>query len=158
MILLYLFLFLCTAIPPPLSQPYLIGKGSTWAQIGWHALDCDGGYQINGYQVNAYDVLQRTSTSYTTVGGVSNLSYIFHNLNPNTEYYFSVQGLSPISLTSSYSRRISVITYPVGMEVHVTGLSALWTIIPCSPFAWAFKGAARAVYAIPPCGEGNIAL
>ena len=26
----------------------------------------------------------------------------------------------------------------------------------CSPFAWAFKGAARAVYAILPCGEGNV--
>lgn len=118
-LLVYLPLLPCTVIPPSLSQPYLINKGSTWVQMGWSALDCDGGYQINAYYVE-----QKTSsyfsTSYTTVARVSNLNYTFHNLIPNTEYNFRVQGLSAISQYSSYSSHISVMTYPAGKEVQVT--------------------------------------
>jgi len=104
----------CTASPPRLSSPYLINKGSTWAQIGWDALDCDGGHQIN-----AYDVQWRTRTyyySYSTVARVSKRIFTFRDLTPSTEYYFRVGTVSSVSSWSSYSPVISVTTHTAGME------------------------------------------
>ena len=101
-----------TELMPPLGQPNFINKGSTWVQIGWDALDCDGGYQIN-----AYDVQQKWSRySYVTVARVSNFNFTFHNLYHSTRYYFRVVAVSSISPQTSNSWYISVITHPPGMK------------------------------------------
>ena len=103
-----------TASPPSPSQPYVIKKGSTWIQIGWDALDCDGGYQIN-----AYDVQQKRNryyySYYSTVACVSKHSFIFRRLTPSTGYYFRVRPVSSISLSTSYSSAILATTHPTGI-------------------------------------------
>ena len=102
--------FLPPAVPS-LAQPYLKAKGSTWIQLAWVPLVCDGGYDVNSYDVGYKPSLY---SYYTTAGRTSNLNITIENLAANTNYYFRIQTLSSNSYSYSYSSSISVITHPAG--------------------------------------------
>lgn len=103
-----------TVYPPTPNPPYVTNKGSTWVQVAWNALNCDGGYQITAYDVE-YRETAPFSYSYTTAGRVSGLNYVIHNLFPNTEYHIRVQAVSRISFWDTPSPFITVTTHPEGI-------------------------------------------
>ena len=102
-----------TASPPSLTQPKLIAKGSTWVQIGWEPLDCDGGFKITGYDVQ-YKLGRYSSYSYTNAARVTSLNYTVHDLSPSTEYDFRVGPVSSVTSRYRFSRAISVTTHLSG--------------------------------------------
>lgn len=108
--------YIChTASPPVPNPPRITSKGSSWIQVAWSALDCDGGYQIQAYDVE-YKTRSSFSYFYTTAGRVSGLSYTIRNLLPSTEYDVRVQAVSRISLRERSSSFISVTTDPAGIK------------------------------------------
>ena len=108
------FITLHTASIPAVNQPRLISKGSTWVQIGWESLDCDGGYQIDGYDVE-YGVSRRFySPIYTTAARVSSLNYTIRGLSSSTLYYFRVSTVSSVSSRTAPSSALSMTTQVSG--------------------------------------------
>ena len=95
-----------------MDQPQLIQKGSTWVQIGWEPVDCDGGFQISSYTVE----YKRATffSSYTTAGSAAGFNFTIRDLASNTQYDFRVGSLSDVTSRISYSRVISVITQVAG--------------------------------------------
>ena len=118
-------IILHTASIPAVSQPRLISKGSTWVQIGWDSLDCDGGYQIDGYDVE-YRVYRGYFYSYiyTIAARVTSLNYTIRGLSPNTLHYIRVSTASSMSSRTTPSTYISVTTHVSGNE---------WLYMQCVP-------------------------
>ena len=98
------------SVPIP-AHPYLEARGSTWIQLGWEPLLCDGGHEVKSYDVEYTKVRY---SSYNTAGRTSNLNFTIEKLAANTIYYFRIQALSSNSYSSSYSSYISVTTHPAG--------------------------------------------
>ena len=103
----------CTASLPSLPQPYLISKGSSWVQIGWEPLDCDGGYQVNSYRV---EYRSGRFYSYTIADYTSALNLTVHSLSHSTQYSIRVVAISAVSTRTSTSPIITVTTHPAGIE------------------------------------------
>ena len=113
-------------MPTP-NPPYLISKGSTWVQIGWDPLDCDG-----GHGVNSYDVEYQTGFSYfyryVTAGRVSGANnYTIHGLVPNTEYNIRTRAISSTTSRTSTSTSIAVTTSLQGTYMY----TGMYNIIMC---------------------------
>ena len=100
--------------PPDPNYLRLINKGSTWVQIRWNSLTCDGGYRVHSYEV----LVERELLFFPSnvVSHVSNSDFTIHDLIPNTKYYIRVRTVSSISLRNSLSNILTVTTYPAGNE------------------------------------------
>lgn len=114
--LLYIVLvfFPHVASQPTISPPRLIRRGSTWVQIDWEKLYCDGGFQINSYTVE-YRLGSIYYGSFQAAGTVTVLNYTIHDLTPNTEYDFRVGTISGTSSRVVYSSTVSIFTRVAGM-------------------------------------------
>lgn len=111
-----LYLFSRADSPPAVGQPDLVRKGSSWVQISWDPVYCDGGFQINSYSVQ-YRVSRSFFSPYQTAASVAALNYTIRNLSPNTEYYFRVGSISDTVSRVVYSGAISIATQVAGI-VH----------------------------------------
>ena len=94
---------------PQLESPRLVQRGSTWIQIGWEPLNCDGGYPLSSYLVD-YRVAASIYSSYTTIRVVTGLNYTIRDLSPSTAYDFRVGRESTGDSDMNYSQRVSIFT------------------------------------------------
>ena len=101
------------ASQPQLGSPRLVQRGSTWIQIVWEPLDCDGGYPLSSYLVD-YRVAASIYSSYTTIRVVTGLNYTIRDLSPSTEYSIKVGRENSVDTMISYSGTISVMTLNAG--------------------------------------------
>ena len=97
--------------PPAVDQPTVTSKGSTWIQISWQPVDCNGGYEVASYNV---EYKLRWSYTYTLGASVTQLNYTIHNLIPDTEYNIRVSTISYASTGTTPSLIVSVITLEQG--------------------------------------------
>ena len=103
--------------PPAPSSPYIISLGSTWVELGWDELSCDGGHAITEFIIRYQkEVSDFYVSSYSYVYGLDSAlrSYIIYNLDPETDYSFSVQALSAEFQSSSFSEERTISTLLAG--------------------------------------------
>jgi hypothetical protein len=105
------FTLLIGNYPPAVDQPTVTSKGSTWIQISWQPVDCNGGYEVASYNV---EYKLRWSYTYTLGASVTQLNYTIHNLIPDTEYNIRVSTISYASTGTTPSLIVSVITLEQG--------------------------------------------
>jgi deleted-in-malignant-brain-tumors protein 1 len=119
------FTLLIGTSPQAVDPPIVNSKGSTWIQISWPALDCDGGFEIASYNVE-YKSSYIYSYYYTLAASVTQLNYTIHDLTPSTGYNVRVSTVSYASTRTTPSLYITVTTLeqgpspPRGVEVTVS--------------------------------------
>lgn len=109
----------CVDSPPAPSSPYIVSLGSTWVELGWDELSCDGGHAITEFIVRYQkEVSDHYVSSFSYVYGLdpSLRSYVVHNLDPETGYSFSVQALSAEFQSSSFSEERTISTLLAGKD------------------------------------------
>ena len=114
---------LYAASQPQLDRPRLVKRGSTWIQIGWEPLDCDGGYPLRNYFVE-----YRAGTVYTSLGDTTSLNYTIRDLSPGTEYEFRVGRESTGDSDISYSEQAFIFTLDAGTYKYSKSLSRFLSI------------------------------
>ena len=128
-----------TVSQPTLTAPKLIRRGSTWVQIGWSRLDCDGGYPLSQYLVEYRS--GSFFSSYDTVASVTSLNYTIRGLLENREYDFRVGRESTESSTTTYSRAASIYTLEIGLYIILWYINFYFVL--CTTVALLFLFRAR---------------